>query len=68
MITKSSFVKTLLLWLLCVKDLLQEKMTNTGMLSSMCIVILSASACENRKKAKLLFTRVLLHLTRLRMV
>lgn len=55
MMTKPSFVKTLLLSLLFVKDLLQESMKNTGKMSGTCIVMLSASVCENHKEAKLSF-------------
>jgi len=52
----SSFVKTLLLWLLFVRDLLLESMTNIGKMSGMRIVLLSACVCENHKEAKLSFT------------
>lgn len=68
MITKSPSVKTLLLWLLFAKELLQVKMKSTGSMSNVCIVILPDPLCENHKEAKLFFTHVFLHLTCLWMV
>lgn len=55
MITKSSSVKTLLLF---VKELLQVKMKITGSMSNVCIVILPDPVCENHREAKLFFTHL----------
>lgn len=52
----SSFLKTLLLRLLFVRDLLLESMTNIGKMSGMCTALLSICVLENHKEAKLSFT------------
>lgn len=52
----SSFLKTLVLRLLFVRDLLLESVTNIGKMSGMCIVLLSICVFENHKEAKLSFT------------